>query len=319
MTTEISFLSLREVAKRYIENGWMPIYGSAVSKAPWTKWTQLYDGTQEICDVWRNCPNDCEALALVLGSEVVVVDFDCHDSHRPNGLDAYEKIKKRFPRIFEGAITEQTQSGGYHIYYRAPGDPSWRHTHKKEYITCFLCGPNENIPVYVEVKMGKRLSWCYPSRKNGKIAYTLEGPGFAELRPEMLAELPRVFRYDINELKEKPEQKANTSPKNGQSLDFNELPADIKEAAIELFVEMYADNANSKGRMHYGAFALAANMAALGYSDDDRNTALIGYEKQGHRHFRPGELEDILKDSSEATSSAIPWRKIKQLLENSKE
>lgn len=262
----------REIAGAYANNGYMPIPADCTAKMPKEAWSDHYEH-YDFTAAWKNY-YDCD-VALIL-KNLVCVDFDKHGEGK-TGRDYYDMIQKEYPQIFKGCIIEQTQNDGIHAYFKRTvdmPDKEWKFPANVDGET-----------VYIEVKTGKKLAYCYPSKKKGAIAYVLLQGSFEDIPVNKLPALPSIFRY-FAPAKPKPIWLTNKMK--------TDMTPEQRTAAISVIVDIYQHNARHDGTMHNGGLGLAGYMAGLGYSDSDISRALRSYEGYGHRAFRPHELDDII-------------------------
>jgi hypothetical protein len=284
----------RDLAKIYYSNGYKPIPADADKKIP--RVSGFYD-EYDFDKFWHNWL-DCD-IALVLDG-LVCVDFDKHGSS-PNGRDYFDKLMKGYPAMFDKSIIEETQSGGIHAYFRHTielPDKEW-HTPIKI----------DGKIVEIEVKTGRRLAFCYPSKKNNKIAYKLINNSFESFKLKDIKPLPTVFRHY------KPAQKIMSTMFNDRNKNSSMTPGQM-DKAIDIIVDnIYGHNARHEGDMNKGAYGMTCYMAGLGYSSTDIRRALQRYESNGHRTFRKKEIEDLITyGMRNADKKAIPpWKHLKKV------
>lgn len=264
----------RDHAAAYFKNGYKPIPADAKAKIPHV--SGFYDH-YDFDAMWKNWL-DCD-IALVLDG-LVCVDFDRHGAS-PNGGDYYDMLTLDRPEIFKNSVVETTKSAGVHAYYR------W---------TTDLPGQEWKLPVtigdtniVVEVKTGRRLAFCYPSKN-----YTLLHNNFEETKLSQLMPLPTIFRY----YKPAPSVNVNVNvkpktPFGPATRREKDMTPEQREKAVEIIINIYRRNAGRDGTMHSGAYAMSCYMAGLGYGANDIRRALKSYESHGHRSFRRGELEEL--------------------------
>jgi Bifunctional DNA primase/polymerase, N-terminal len=281
---------MRDLARRYAANGYRPIPADVEAKVPLIKWKHLYE-LYNFEAAWRNCA-DSTGIALILRG-LVCVDFDAHGPE-PNGLTFYHTIEQEYPGILRGAIIEESQSGGRHVYHRWTIDlPT------EQWLTPVRMG---DTTINLEVKTGRRLAYCYPSKKAGRLAYNLLQGRFDTDPLRQLSPLPTLYRYY------KPAPAKPACPR----IFRREMTLEQRNAATEIIIDIYRHNANKDGTMHNGGLGMAMYMAGLGYDAREITHALKAYEAYGHRRFRRGELEELVEDglANPDRDAIAPWKRL---------
>jgi hypothetical protein len=277
----------RDLAAKYYENGYYPIPADVKEKMP--RVSGFYD-KYTFEGMWNNWL-DCD-IALVL-NKLVCVDFDRHGGS-PNGGDYYDMLMNKCPDIFKNSIIERSKSGGIHAYFKWTLD-----LYNQEWKLPVIM---EGKQIIIEIKTGRRLAFCYPSKN-----YKLIQNSFEDMKLKNLGPLPTVFRYY------KPAPQRQTINNKIKS----EMTQDQREKAIDIIVDIYSRNAGIDGKMHSGAVGMGRYMAGLGYSANDITRAIRSYERCGHRAFRNDkEIDDIVNYSvSHAAGDAIPpWKHLKKVI-----
>ena len=279
--------STREIVAEYYKNGYQPIPADVKAKVP--RVSGFYDH-YNFNRFWENWLETDVALIL---HQLICVDFDQHGDH-PNGVDYYNQLQREHPIMFEDAIIERSKSGGIHVYYRwTPNlsDKEWK-----------LPAQMSETVVPIEIKTGRRLAFCYPST-----GYKMIQGDFMNIPSNKLPSLPTLFIHYL------PPPKTTFF---NQRTERSAMTPDEKEKALSIIVdEIFGHNASIEGKMNTGACGMSAYMAGLGYNDRDIEKALHSYERLGHRAFRRGEIQDIIKWSiRNADRDAIPpYKHLKNL------
>lgn len=271
----------------YYQNGYLPIPANATEKIPLVRWSELNRESYRFHDVWNGQPGDVDT-AIILDS-VVCVDFDCHGP-APNGRTVYDLLVHDHPAMMGisgcygpglHCVTETTQSGGVHVYYKAPQGLD------REFIA-------EIFTVPVEIKTGRRLAYCAPSRKNGMPAYEIKGLGFDTIKAADLSPLPQYFLDHRRKQREAIEQCVPTATRRFDgdfSLDVFKDRASLESWVVERIARRYVGARD--GDRHNAGVRMVSWLRHLGADQLLVDLAVDYYGRRMGRKPNPGELEGL--------------------------
>ncbi len=227
-------------------NGYLMLPAEPGLKQTYCRWGSVTKANYNFNELFRGKPINVNA-AMLLEDMVSVLDFDKHGPE-PNGATLYQRLEQESPEIFQGAIIELTQSGGYHVYYRGIPGSTYR-------VSLSLDG----VEIMVEVLCGRRLCYCYPTFVEGRGRYVIltKNRTFLNTRPGDLPMLPELFKRPPVKIPENA-----PSPRSWAGDDL--LSREDVEAAVSYYVNDC--RFNETGRHNQGR-ALARCLAGLGLDE----------------------------------------------------
>lgn len=216
-------MNLKDDAKRLHEVGLMVIPVSKEKKTTWYAWGDYRNGLPDE-KLYKLLDSEyCTGLALVCGyasRNVEALDFDNHFKDAPLRFKEYcDMIEQINPLLFEKLVTQMSQSGGFHIFYKSMSVAGNQKLASKERVN------EETGEVHPDTLIETR----------GEGGYILISPtnGYMLLQNDF-SDIP-LITADERELL------------ISTARSFDEMPKEIEETPIFQDKAKYVDNSDSPG------------------------------------------------------------------------
>lgn len=267
-------MTTKTAADNIHDNGYMPIPlvpgDKAIKIDAWT----LLAAQGEYDKLWQDAYANAN-IGIYTGQNVIIADFDAKGDVPT--IKVYDWLMENEPRIFAGAIIEQTPSGGIHVTYRwCMNAISLPNGKGKTYMRFII----DNITYDVELLTRGSQAVCPPSKtEKGTYKYLTEQTHL-NTRRDALPVLPEMFRDannryldDIMIAQHKAEMAAKAKKIGRQTPEaYEKLRGGELDIVIDSCVKAYQSKAR-EGNRHPQALGLAMNVAGLpgsGHGDVDR-------------------------------------------------
>ncbi len=266
-------MSTKAIADKIHENGYMPIPlvpgDKAIKIDAWT----LLAAQNQYDKLWQDAP--CNAnIGIFTGQYVIIADFDAK-GEKPT-IPVYKWLMETQPRIFAGAIIEETTSKGIHATFRWCANSISLPTGKgKTYMRFEIDGTTYDVELLTRGSQAV----CPPS-KTDKGSYTyLTEQTHQNTRRESLPLLPELFRDannryldDVMLAQHRAEQAMKVNRYNVGHEAYKTLKNSELDIVIDSCIKIFQSRAR-EGNRHPQALGLAMNIAGLpgaGPHDIDR-------------------------------------------------